>query len=177
MVARVSLLLILTMGLNGIWILEQPSSSLMCLDPRMKKLKELMERLGGPHKRSWWHTHTWMGMYGARTPKAIRLWSNSELVLRLHRTLDRSLPFEAEVTASVAADGSVSGNRNEMKESQAYPDAYGLAASELIVHSTKACAEMVDSDDSSASPDFKMTSGTTSALRRSLQRLMSRATG
>ena len=113
-----------------------------------------MEHLGGPDKRSWWHTHTWMGMFGARTPKATRLWSNSELVMRLHRRLDKNIKFQPAVTATVAADGGVTGNPTEMKESQAYPDAYGLAASELIVHSTKACAEMVDSDDSSASPEF-----------------------
>ena len=152
MVARMSLLLMICMGLDAIWVLEQPSSSLMCLHPRMVQLKKAMEHLGGPSKRSWWHTHTWMGMYGGRTPKATRLWSNSELVLRLHRTLDRSLHFEPEVTASVASDGSVTGNRDEMKESQAYPDAYGVAVSELIVRST--ASVLSDSDDSSASPEF-----------------------
>ena len=154
MVGRCTLLMILVMALEGIWILEQPSSSLMCLHPRLKAFKNRIEERSLV-ARCWWHCHTWMGMYGGESPKATRLWSCSPLVMKLHRKLDRSLDWAPEVTASIAPDGGVTGNRDAMKESQAYPEAYGKAVGQLVSESRRDQNDDGESDtDSDASPTF-----------------------
>ena len=156
MVGRCTLLMILVMALEGIWILEQPSSSLMCLHPRLKAFKNRIEERSLVN-RCWWHCHTWMGMYGGESPKATRLWSCSPLVMKLHRKLDRSLDWAPEVTASIAPDGGVTGNRDAMKESQAYPEAYGKAVGQLVSESRRDQNDESDTDsdaNSDATPTF-----------------------
>ena len=92
-------------------------------------------------------------MYGGLTPKATRLWSCSPLVMKLHTQLDKSFNWEPEVTASISPDGGVTGNRDAMKESQAYPEAYGKAVGQLVSESRRNQNDESDTD-SDASPTF-----------------------
>ncbi|CAK8988137.1 unnamed protein product [Durusdinium trenchii] len=71
MTARLALLCLLTVALNGTFVIEQPISSLIMHHPRMQCLHASFEiyRCG-----------FWMWWYGARTPKRTVLWSSSRAV-------------------------------------------------------------------------------------------------
>ena len=73
--------------------------------------------------------------------------------MKLHTKLDKSLNWEPEVTASISPDGSVTGNRDAMKESQAYPEAYGQTVAQLVQQRRQADRDESDTD-SDASPTF-----------------------
>lgn len=71
---------------------------------------------------------TWLGMYGSKTPKPIRLWSNSLFVEKLKRKLVRSKFNGGKRLADTYynADGKkcFKGNKR-LKASSAYPPAFG----------------------------------------------------
>ena len=80
LVSRLVLLLMLCTALQVIWILEQPSSSLMFLHTR---LQELCARL------QTFRCQTWMGAFGGPSAKSTDLLSNHTMVHTLKRKLCR----------------------------------------------------------------------------------------
>jgi len=142
MVSRCALLLLWLQSTCRTWILEQPSSSLMCLHPRMLFLRDICGQ-------SWRHTHTWMGMFGASTPKATRLWSSSRSVYALHRRLDTSLScqWDSSDVTSRTASGGISGGPG-LKDTQSYPEGYGAAVAREFTRSQKALEEEAEEAES-----------------------------
>ena len=79
MVYRVALIIMYLVAKQTMWIIEQPSSSVMFDMACLKKL------------RPWFTTHTWMGMFGAATPKPTKLVSGPPWVKHLHRRWNKSI--------------------------------------------------------------------------------------
>ena len=87
--------------------------------PRMVQLKK---RLGN----HWSSIHTYMGEFGGETPKPTRLWSNHKGIRNLVRTLNPSKYEKSNLTVidaekKAAGIAAVTGSKNELKMSQAYP--------------------------------------------------------
>ena len=131
-VSRVALCLLLVIALQCTFVLEQPSSSLLAMHPRMLLVKNILRRYD-----SWFHIFTWLGAFGAETPKATRLFSNNAYVRSLHRTLSK--PQKAALAQSRAQDTTSIGHERKaaglshvtgtagLKPTQSYPAAYGAA--------------------------------------------------
>ena len=64
---------------NAHYLLENPLSSILALHPRIRAVLQ---------HRPCHRICTWLGMYGARTPKPINLWSDDPFVNKLKRTVD-----------------------------------------------------------------------------------------
>ena len=129
MVSRVALLLLWLQAQGNLWFLEQPASSLMCHHPRMAQVKNVCQS-------SWRHVHTWMGAFGARTPKSTRIWSASDAVYGLHRTLSAEQKFDSTGVATVSSSGAVSGGP-DLKGTQEYPEGYGQAVAQAWAQARK----------------------------------------
>ena len=74
-------------------------------------------------------TFTWMGSYGAHSPKGTTLWGSKPGVKKLARNLPANRAWSAQMTKkSLTASGavSISGGR-DLKKSQAYTPEFGLA--------------------------------------------------
>ena len=102
----------------------------MALHPRMV---ELAGRLGD---QGFFSTHTYMGAYGAETAKATRLWSCRPCVAALSRSLPANFVKKAtlaNIDQSKKKRGlpCVTGNKNVLKGSQAYPWGYATALVDL----------------------------------------------
>ena len=76
----------------------------------------------------WRETHTWMGMYGASSPKPTILMSSSAWVFELWRKLDTSIQFDNEDVTYKTEDSNgkvrVTGGPG-LKATQAYTEQYG----------------------------------------------------
>ena len=84
MIWRMVYLILFSFGLSAYYFIEQPSSSLLKHHPAMQILKYVGKRMGH-------HTNmvsTWLGMFGAPSPKGIKVWSNAPWVKNLKRKLD-----------------------------------------------------------------------------------------
>ena len=124
MVSRMAALWYFLIACTSYLILEQPGTSLMLHHPRVKAIKDIL----GNDLMS---VHTWMGMFGAKTNKSTKLSSNHPSVQSLHRKMIGGLQFEGK-TATMDEFGKVTGNRDELHDSQAYPDPYGTAVVEVL---------------------------------------------
>ena len=143
MVSRMALLMLWMQAAGVMFILEQPASSLMCLHPRMLQVKAACGA-------AWRHTHTWLGMFGAKTQKPTRLWSSSPAVHLLHKKLDTKRSWDSSKVAIKELDGSISGGP-ELKATQAYPVGYGQAVSQAFLAHRKGAAAAQDDDNDSDS--------------------------
>ena len=107
------------------WVLEQPTSSIMCLHPRMEQVRRLVGS-------AWTEVSTCMGAFGAPTTKPSTLYSSSEWVRALARSLsleERSqLAGGKEVVTQDPITGQITGGR-DLKKTQEYPAGYGDAVS------------------------------------------------
>ena len=78
---RVALLLYLTHAMAGVWLLEQPMSSVMHRHDRMRELIKHINELGRHREQkqdtSVWKTTWWMMYYGGKTPKRHVMIGNS----------------------------------------------------------------------------------------------------
>ena len=104
-----------------VWLYEQPSSSLLWLHPRMEDMIKRFDVF---------RCFTWMGSYGADSPKGTVLWSNRAGVKKLARCLPENKVWSAEMTTKKAnAHGGVSitGGR-DLKGSQAYTNDFAMSA-------------------------------------------------
>jgi hypothetical protein len=87
MVSRTALCILFAMALNCHWILEQPLSSIMRCHPRMSQILTLSATTGIPGVQE---VTTWMGMYGAPSPKPTILMGTPSWLESLKRTWRKS---------------------------------------------------------------------------------------
>ena len=89
---RVTLLILIAMAKGCTWVVEQPAISVMGHFPQFKRI---VDKCG-------FRIFTWMGAFGAHTPKATLLWSNNkELLFLMKMTINRS-SYNTDVSAKVA---------------------------------------------------------------------------
>ena len=130
-VSRVAFCFLLLIAMSGTFVLEQPSSSLMCRHPRMLLIKRFLCQYN-----SWVHIRTWMGAFGAETAKPTRLFSNDGYVRKLNRQLSKA-EKKALKDASKSDTATIGHLRKEaglshvtgasgLKLTQAYPREYGV---------------------------------------------------
>ena len=133
MVSRTGLLMLLGICLATRFILEQPRASLMPWHPRLEQIFHLAQ-CGGIHAVE--HISTFMGSFGAPTPKPTILIGNVPWLCQLKRKLNRSefTPNEDVVRYHIDQCGRkrFSGGK-KLKETQKYPSGYGFATASIIL--------------------------------------------
>ena len=137
-VARMAMVMQLLWSAGIPWLLEQPASSVMSVHPKMRILYDSM---------GWFTCRTWMGLFGAPTPKPTVLKSSHQFVFKLVRKMtkehrERFAQLKAE--AEAAGEGmvrelepDVDGKRRfcgtaNLKKSQEYPVGYAEAVFEAF---------------------------------------------
>ena len=143
MVSRATILQLLIAARGDTYFMqEQPGNSLMWLHRRQKQLRLLLQHppeailynLGGWHK-----THTWMGAFGAATPKLSHLKGNFGGIPELMRSMTRAQIVArsaehptARVNARNRALGrpAVTGIPSRVRETQGYTATFGRAVVE-----------------------------------------------
>ena len=155
MVSRMVLLWYMIVASDSVFILEQPSSSLMALHPRIKAFGAALQNVS----QRIHHCHLWMGMLGAPTPKATRLFSNTRQIARLHNTLDRSLFPAKSDTCIIDEDKKAlglpctTGNKDKLHDTQEYPEQYGEEVLQLWQHMRRSQIQVDDSDSDATCED------------------------
>ena len=147
MVVRMVLLSLYHLSKFAVFLLEQPSSSVMRNHPHFeyleyaaKDLKLLTnEPVPDPSLEGITDVPTWMGSFGGPTPKrSVLSCSHPDVVLPLHRTLSKAdkarLAGESVVTDEYVMESGrlkhkVTGKRRKLKQTQIYPRGYGKAVS------------------------------------------------
>lgn len=101
------------------WLYEQPSTSLLFEHPRLQQFL---------CARPAFKAFTWMGAFGADSPKGTFLWSPRPAAVDFQRNLPRRVWAANMVNKKVLADGrtSVSGGC-DLKRSQAYTKEFGMS--------------------------------------------------
>ena len=122
---------------------EQPSSTLMFHHPRQVQLRDLLENPPAEivtRPAYFYFVHTWLGAYGARTAKGIRLFSNCSLVQQIVRHLSREQmsalsaqrrTYTQNQVRAACGLSSITGIPGELAATQEYPPAYCL---EVLSH-------------------------------------------
>eukprot|EP00974_Lingulodinium_polyedra_P064495 6231397-Lingulodinium_polyedra.AAC.1 len=135
MVTRTVMLVLYMCAKNCGWMVEQPSSSLMHLHPRMVMLRNLSKA----HKGIGYNEiKTNMGAFGARTRKPTNLFSGEAWLPKLARKLPKGFQGDSSGVTSVHGGAVTGGPR--LKETQAYTPELGVA----IVEGYKRRAECID---------------------------------
>ena len=164
MVWRMVCIVLYGLSLGVIFIIEQPASSLMLRHPAMILLKHFCSPNNGSRFRQ---TSTFLGMFGASTQKQIKLFSNWSKTSRLQRKFKNVCQFDSEGVTRSYVDAS--GKRKccggkRLKETQAYPDAFGevvgrlmaqFGANDLIDTESEGTDDTDLSSDSEASSNFE----------------------
>ncbi|CAK9003302.1 unnamed protein product [Durusdinium trenchii] len=130
MTARVVIYLLICSLLRLMWVIEQPSSSLLEAHPLFAWLCS---------KISVYKVFIWMGAYGGDSPKPTVLYSNYQFIYKLYCPLPKGKVFEAEMSNKyVDSSGQlrVSGG-SDLKMSQHYPERFGIAVFELYMDHRK----------------------------------------
>ena len=143
MVSRMVLLFLIIYAIGCSWILEQPASSLMKFHDRMIWYRDKVKTYGA---------QTWMGAFGAETPKSTDLLSSERSVLRLGRSLSRKRKFEDMGVTTIGADGSVTGGSG-LKLTQEYTFAYAMEVFERF-RSAPPNPQLLDDWDSDDDTDY-----------------------
>ena len=125
MASRVALALMYLVASNIIWILENPSSSLVFYYKRMVGLDACV-RL--------WKCRTWLGAFGGPTRKNVCLWSNNPMVYNLMRRLSYSTFTSRATTFQEDFFGWVQPTPH-LALSQEYPVEYAEQVYESFVNS------------------------------------------
>lgn len=118
MLSRVVLLLTVIMHHRGHWVIQNPISSLIDYYPRLEEFLRY---------RAHFKVTTWLGMFGATTPKAVKLFSDDGFVQHLVRKLDRS-KFAPSNTTIRYRDGAGKmryKGSSTLKARQTYPRNFG----------------------------------------------------
>ncbi len=171
MVARMIVLSLYHLAKFGVWLLEQPGSSLMRFHPGfeyLEKASAYMRRLRGD-TGDIDDLPSWMAAFGGKTAKRSLLSStHKEVLFPLHRTLSVAQRKELKATSVVherivVEDGvmkhKVTGKKDLLKETQQYPYQYGVEVSKaykrwLSEQKPLLFEESSDSDYDDASPDW-----------------------
>ena len=128
MVSRVCMLCWLALGCGKIWMIEQPRFSILECSRRMQELIQ---------KTRVFRTTTSLGHFGAPTQKDIYLYSNYDRIDNVkHFAISGGAGDASKKLVRTKLDASgkqlVTGNPSELKDSQAYPPAFGRAI--LMLH-------------------------------------------
>ena len=120
-------MLIFLAGVRAVYvIIEQPAHSLFFEWPSMAM---------ADHSMALDHLVTWLGGFGAPTPKPLELRHNLPPWAALWLKRSRQIAFERcagrERLVRVSASGSVSGTA-DMHDSQTYPDEFGFVVAALL---------------------------------------------
>ena len=116
----VAMLFLLAHNRNVNLFLEQPLTSLM---PRFSPMKEVIE-FCLEHKQM-----VWLSAFGAPSDKPLSIFCSSPAVA----SLKRSKPHNASSKLYVRnARGKCTGCSKALKESQAYPQAFGEAVAQIV---------------------------------------------
>ena len=119
MVSRMALILYILQAKAVVWLYEQPTSSILWSHPRMERFIA---------DNAAYRVHTWMGSYGAASPKGTTLWCARPSVKKLCRVLPNKQWSAQMTTKTVLASGKVSVNGGaDLKGSQAYTCEFGMA--------------------------------------------------
>ena len=102
------------------WVVEQPTSSVL---PVMQPLEDVMAFSGG------FKATTWLGAFGAESPKPVQLWCSSKRYQALARPRPRVVA-RVKLVDKLAA-GRFRGRKGALKCSQTYPSAFGAAVAAL----------------------------------------------
>lgn len=120
---KVLSLIIAIAALVGVdWVVEQPTSSVL---PVMQPLEDVIAFSGG------FKVTTWLGAFGAESPKPVQLWCSSQRFKALARPRPRGVA-RVELVDKLAA-GRFRGRKGALKCSQTYPSAFGAAVAALAV--------------------------------------------
>jgi len=106
------------------YVLEQPVSSIHHRAPHIEATYEhtMAER-----------DITWLGSYGASSPKPLAFWGTPEWLSDLYR--QRPKKGQCQELLAVRKGGKVSGRRKSLAASQCYPQAFGRAVAQAIAGS------------------------------------------
>lgn len=120
MVSRTVLLCLFALWLGCQWLWENPVSSIVDSHPRLQAMLAL---------RGYYMQVTSLGMFGADSPKMVKLWCSQPWVLQLHRRCDRSLFPSAEGRTVIHYEDKDGVTKYKggplLKSSQHYPDEFG----------------------------------------------------
>ena len=151
MVSRMLLYSALMRAKRALYLLEQPLTSLM----------DSHDRFHQPPWNEILSVSTWMGCYGGPTPKPTRVMSlDFNAIYPLKRTMTPTLRAKLkqdgpETVIEFIQDGKVrcTGNRQVLKSSQVYPDAYGTAVIRTWEKWRK--TQIPPQDESSSDSDYE----------------------
>ena len=124
-VAALIFLLACVTGLSV--VLEQPESSVMCLCPAMASVLQFARAF--PVK-------TYLGCFGGSSVKPLQLWTNKLQFLDLARDRPASVDLcapDSQPLVVRGADGSFTGVKDKLVESQVYTHAFGRAVTQAFV--------------------------------------------
>ena len=125
MVARCSLLMMVTASLGCAFGLEQPQSSLMQRHPCLLWLQLAAHRL--PQIMEWYEVKTWMGQFEAETSKPTCLYANRKWLYALARSRPAAGAWKRIVKVEVVGSKKTVTGCAGLKETQSYTDCFGDA--------------------------------------------------
>ena len=116
--ARMAIIVWILECKNVCWVYEQPHSSLLFEHPKMRDLVKM---------RRVFRAFTWMGSFGARSPKGTHLWAPTPLVHRFSMPLPTDVTWATDlVKKEVTKDGKVRVTGDKaLKKSQSYTPTFG----------------------------------------------------
>lgn len=105
------------MARRRIFILEQPSTSLLYDYSRMRQLLIQVETF---------RCSSWLGALGAKTPKPIKLLSNRSIIRRMRRTTNVRQFRSRAITCTISSQGDITRTK-ELKATQVCHIGYAYA--------------------------------------------------
>ena len=75
----------------------------------------------------WFQCFAYMGSYGHKTPKPSKFYCNEDWIQKLAKSNYKRQRVDAADRLATVVDGRVNGNKNNLKQSQAYTSAFGKA--------------------------------------------------
>ena len=133
MASRIALLIRVAVFIGVMWAFEQSNSSVFEAHPRIADVL---------HHSGYYLVRTWLGAFGAPTPKLIKVYSWGAWIFRLERQLVRSRLKKSgttEITVSRSGRKGVQGIKKQLKDTQAYPPAFGVAVVRNFSNYGSAC--------------------------------------
>ena len=143
-VSRMMLLACVAASRRSRWALEQPATSLMTSTSVIRSFRRLPRGiLGGKFRQ----TYTDMGAFDAMTKKPSKLFSIGSWMKPLKRTISANF-IKRAVTCKKSADGSVTGVKSALKETQDYTKEFGIAVFDTWSKAFAPAADLFDPEDS-----------------------------
>ena len=126
MVARCVILLMIVAARGGLWILEQPASSILSRHPSFQSMLRHV---------AVWKAFVYMGAFGAESLKPTSLWANDKCIQELEEQ-GKTKPDTVSKTGIVEITYSASGRLQVMggaklKQTQHYPKGFGDALNKM----------------------------------------------